>query len=509
MRFKRSSGILLHPSSLPGRFGIGDLGGEAYKFIDFLKASDQRLWQILPLGPPAFGNSPYQCFSAFAGNTLMISLEKLADEGLLSKDDLDNTPEFSDERVQFGKVIKYKNALLEKAFENFRRAEFRKTREDLDGFRDYAAVWLTDYALFAALKDEHEGREWNSWEEGLARRKPEALKAARERLKDRIEAHEFFQYLFFRQWLELKKYANEKGIKIVGDMPIFVAHNSADVWAHPELFKLDKEGNPTVIAGVPPDLFSKTGQRWGNPIYDWARMRETGFKWWIARMRETLKTVDIVRIDHFRGFVATWEVPAEDETAENGEWVEAPGRELFAAIRKTLGDVPVMAEDLGTITPDVIELRDALGFPGMRVLQFAFSGDPRDTHLPHNYVHNTVVYTGTHDNDTVVGWFNAKAGDGSTREQEQIELERANAMKYLGTDGSEINWDFIRAAQVSVADVAVINLQDLLGLDSNARMNIPAVEEGNWGWRFKPGALTKELSDRLREMTIIYGRIIQ
>ncbi|HXG94950.1 MAG TPA: 4-alpha-glucanotransferase [Blastocatellia bacterium] len=506
MKFPRSSGILLHPTSLPGRFGIGDLGGEAYRFIDFLAAGKLSLWQTLPLTPPGFGHSPYQSFSAFAGNILMISPEKLVGDWLLSNEDIQAAPDFPEERIDWNRVIEFKSALLEKAFQNFRRGEYRELREDLEGFRHYAQSWLADYALFAALKDEHEGREWNTWEKELIHREPSALKAARERLRDRIEAHELFQYLFFKQWLELKRYANERGIKIIGDMPIFVAHNSADVWAHPRLFKLDEEENPTVVAGVPPDLFSKTGQRWGNPIYNWERMREDGFKWWIERMREAFKIVDIVRIDHFRGFAATWEVPAEDETAENGEWVEVPGRELFAALKESLGDVPVMAEDLGTITPDVIELRDELGFPGMRVLQFAFNGDPRDTHLPHNYVHNTVVYTGTHDNDTVVGWFHGKSGDGSTRTAEQIKRERANCKKYLHTTGREINWDFIRAAFSSVADVAIIPLQDILGLDSSARMNTPAVEEGNWAWRYKSDALTSELSERLLEMTKIYGR---
>ena len=507
MRFQRASGVLLHPSSLPGRFGIGDLGGEAYKFIDFLAASGQRLWQILPLGPPGYGNSPYQSFSAFAGNTLLISPQLLLQGGLLSEGDLGDAPEFPGKRVDYGRVIEFKKTVLERAFDNFSHAGNQKLAEEFDTFRRYADVWLDDYALFSALKDEHDGAAWNTWEPGLASRDPKTLSEAREQLRDRIEAHEFFQYLFFKQWLELKRYANKKGIKIIGDMPIFVAHNSADVWAHPDLFKLDRRGNPTSVAGVPPDLFSKTGQLWGNPVYNWDRMRETGFRWWIERLREALRPVNIVRIDHFRGFAATWEVPGGEETAENGKWVGVPGGELFEAMTRSLGELPVLAEDLGTITPDVIALRERLGLPGMRVLQFAFGGDPRDTHLPHNYDHNTVVYTGTHDNDTTVGWFKATPGENSTQDAEQIKRERERCLKYLNTDGSEINWDFIRAALSSVADLAIIPLQDIAGLDSSARMNVPASEEGNWGWRYEEGALSEQAKRRLKEMSELYARV--
>jgi 4-alpha-glucanotransferase len=506
MRFDRSSGILLHPTSLPGRFGIGDLGEEAFNFVDFLLASGQSLWQVMPLGPTGYGDSPYSSFSAFAGNPNMISPERLAEDGLLSEDDLASYPALPDERVDYGSVIKQKGALLEKAYENFKRSGNNNQREQLKGFHHYAESWLDDYALFSALKESHKGAAWNTWEQPLASRAPAALREAGERLSDRVDAHRFFQYLFFKQWLELKLYSKEKGIKIVGDMPFFVAHNSADVWANPDLFKLEKDGSAGLVAGVPPDHFSKTGQLWGNPIYDWERMRANNFQWWIERMRAAFRMVDVIRIDHFRGFAACWEVPARDETAENGAWVEVPGRELFAALKKSLGDMAVIAEDLGTITPDVISLRDELGFPGMRVLQFAFGGDPRDTNLPHNYVHNTAVYTGTHDNDTVVGWFNAEAGEGSTQDAAQIERERELCLKYLGTDGEEINWDFIRAALASIADVAIIQLQDVLGLDSSGRMNIPASEQGNWGWRFKSGALTDRLGGRLKDMIKIYGR---
>jgi 4-alpha-glucanotransferase len=509
MRFARSSGILLHPTSLPGRFGIGDLGIEAYSFVDFLVRSGQSLWQVMPLGPTGYGDSPYQSFSAFAGNTLLISPERLIEDGLLSNDDLKNAPEFNSERVDFGHVIEFKKAILKKAFDNFTRASNSNMRDQVIGFRHYASAWLSDYALFAALKDARSGAAWNTWEAGLAKREQKAIAVAREELSNEVDAQEFYQYLFFKQWLGLKAYCMQKGIKIIGDMPIFVAHNSADVWAHPELFKLDEEGNPTVVAGVPPDLFSETGQLWGNPLYDWSRMRATGFRWWIERMRAMLRTLDVARIDHFRGFAACWEVPAGDETAVNGKWVKVPGKELFEALKQALGELPVLAEDLGTITPDVHALRDRLGFPGMRVLQFAFGGGSDNTNLPHNYVRSTVVYTGTHDNDTVVGWFNSRAGEATTLDAEQVEREREYCMKYLGTNGEEIHWDFIRAALASVADIAIIPLQDLLGLDSSARMNVPASEEGNWGWRLKPGALTEELSDKLKGMTETYGRAAQ
>ncbi|HEV2862370.1 MAG TPA: 4-alpha-glucanotransferase [Pyrinomonadaceae bacterium] len=509
MNFKRSSGILLHPTSLPGRYGIGDLGGEAYKFVDWLAAAGQTYWQIMPLGPTGYGDSPYQCFSAFAGNTLLVSPERLAESGLLSHDDLGEAAGLRDDRVEFGRVIDYKRGLLEKAFRNFKskKDSDHDLRGDYEGFLDFASAWLDDWALFAALKDEHRGESWHTWTPGLARREGAALAGARVSFAERVEAHKFYQYAFFVQWLRLKRYANERGVRVVGDMPIFVAHNSADVWAKPHLFKLNEDGTPAVVAGVPPDAFSETGQLWGNPIYDWDRMRADDFSWWVARVRETLKLVDVVRVDHFRGFAAYWEVPAGHETAEHGRWVPAPGRDIFRRVKEALGgDVPVIAEDLGTITPDVHELRDEFGFPGMRVLQFAFGGDPHDTHLPHEYTHASVVYTGTHDNDTVAGWWQARqparaGGD------EGLARERENCKRYLATGGDEIHWDFIRAAWMSVAVIAVAQLQDVLGLGAEARMNMPASTEGNWAWRYRQGALTDELRDRLRETTLLYGRL--
>jgi 4-alpha-glucanotransferase len=509
MRFERTSGILLHPTSLPGRFGIGDFGREAYRFVDWLAAAGQAFWQIMPLGPTGYGDSPYSSFSAFAGNTNLVSPEQLVESGLLAESDVQTAPDSDAARVDYGKVIDYKRALLERAFVNFRgklKAD-ESLRGDYEGFRDFASAWLEDWALFAALKDEHAGESWHKWDSGLARRDATALESARAKFAEQIEAHKFFQYVFFRQWLKLKRYANERGVRVIGDMPIFVAHNSADVWARPQLFKLNTDGSPRAVAGVPPDAFSETGQLWGNPLYDWDKMREDGFSWWVGRVRETLKIVDVIRLDHFRGFAAYWEVPAEHETAEHGRWVTAPGRDVFNAMKSALdGDLPILAEDLGTITPDVHALRDEFNFPGMRVLQFAFGGDPHDTHLPHEYVRNTVAYTGTHDNDTVAGWFAQRSREDASEGEKR---ERALCLKYLGADGREINWDFIRAAQMSVAVLSIAQLQDVLGLSSDARMNTPASAEGNWAWRLGEGALNDELAARLRETTAIYGRLRQ
>ncbi len=505
MRFPRSSGILLHPTSLPGGFGIGDLGDEAYEFVTFLHAGGQTLWQVLPLGPTGYGDSPYQCLSAFGGNPLLISPHRLIDDGLLGSRALDLGSGFSEARVEFGRVIEVKRALLAEAFESFKRNAVADVRVDFDSFIHQNGAWLDDYALFQAIKDSRGGAAWNTWDPPLVRRESAALAEAREKLREEIESHQFSQYLFFKQWFALKSYSNERGIRIVGDLPIFVAYDSADVWVNPEMFKLSDSGSPLLVAGVPPDYFSKTGQLWGNPIYDWDRMRADGFQWWVDRIRAALRVVDIVRIDHFRGFAACWEVPAEDKTAERGRWVEVPGREIFTVLRDSFGNLPILAEDLGVITPDVEALRDDFGLPGMRILQFAFrDGTNRD--LPHNYVRNAVVYTGTHDNDTCVGWFNSQAGAGSTRDAEQVDRERAYCLEYLNSDGKEIHWDFIRAAMASVADLAIVPLQDVLGLDSNARMNLPASTEGNWNWRLQPGSLTSQSSERLRKLALIYGR---
>jgi 4-alpha-glucanotransferase len=507
MSFPRLSGILLHPTSLPGPFGIGDLGPEAYAFADFLEAAGQSLWQVLPLGPTGYGDSPYACYSAFAGNTLLISPDQLFANGLLTREDLANPPAFAEDRVNFDTVHKYKDAMLRNAFASFKQDTDANVRDAFAEFCRRSASWLDDYALFRALKDAHGGVAWNEWEPALVRRDHSALETAKTELSDQIEAQKFYQFLFFRQWFALKADCNRRGIKLVGDIPIFVAHDSADVWTNPDQFKLNEDGSPIVVAGVPPDYFSATGQLWGNPLYNWDRMRADGFKWWIERVRATLETFDIARIDHFRGFAACWEIPGGDKTAERGRWVEAPGRELFTAIKTALGEPPIIAEDLGVITPDVEALRDDFGFPGMRILQFGFSSDTKNIDLPHNYQKNVVVYTGTHDNDTAVGWFSSVAGEGSTRDAKQIKREREFSLKYLDTQGKEIQWDFIRAVLASVADTAVVPMQDVLGLGTEARMNLPNSTEGNWAWRVSAGALTGEIAERLRELTELYGRI--
>jgi 4-alpha-glucanotransferase len=507
MTFQRASGILLHPTSLPGDFGVGDFGSEAYKFIDFLEKARQAYWQILPLGPTGYGDSPYQSFSAFAGNTHLISPQKMVEDGFLTEDETNQKPDFTENRVDFGAVYEWKNRILPKAFERFQSMPNYDLRGDFDTFSRENAAWLDDYALYRAIKAAQNHRAWYEWDEPLRLRYENELNQAREALQTEIEAQKFYQFLFFRQWASLKKYANDKNIKIIGDVPIFVARDSADVWCNPHEFKLNEDGSPQVVAGVPPDYFSKTGQLWGNPIYDWERMRAEGFRWWIERVRFTLKTVDIIRVDHFRGFVGAWEVPGGDKTAENGSWSQVPGKDLFAALKNEFGELPMMAEDLGVITPEVEDLRDSFGFPGMRILQYAFGGDPKNRDLPHNYIQNCVAYTGTHDNDTTVGWFHSKAGAGSTRDASQIDRESEFCREYLKSDGSEIHWDFIRAVWASVADTAIAPMQDLLGLGNDARMNLPATDAGNWNWRFRKDDLTEEIAARLRRLTEIYGRI--
>jgi 4-alpha-glucanotransferase len=491
MKFPRASGLLLHPTSLPGDHGIGDLGSNAFKFVDFLVQAKQDYWQVLPLGPTGWGDSPYASYSAFAGNTLLISPDKLVEDGFLSHPaDGEKT---SSDRVDYGAVYESKNRILRTAYEQWNGA----ASPEFEAFANQNESWLGDYSLYRAIKASQAQKPWFEWEDGLKLRNGRSLNDAREDLRDEILAEKFYQFLFFKQWSALKEHANSSGVQIVGDVPIFVALDSADVWRCREQFKLNEDGTPKVVSGVPPDYFSKTGQLWGNPIYDWDEMQADGFSWWKERLRFALKSVDILRIDHFLGFGAAWEVPFGDPTAERGQWVPAPGRELFSALEKALGHVPFWVEDLGFMTPEVESLRDDFGFPGMRILQFAFGGDSKNEALPHNYIRNCIVYTGTHDNDTVRGWWRAQTADSHAREF---------CKKYLATDGGEIHWDMIRAAWASVADTAVAQLQDVLGLDNEARMNLPASTSGNWQWRFKDGDLTDENATRLRELTEIYGR---
>lgn len=495
MLLDRTSGVLAHPTSFPGPHGIGDIGPAAFRFIDWLVLAGQRRWQVMPLGPTGFGDSPYASPSAFAGNPLLISLDWLGGDGLLEPRDLADAPHFPPYEVEFGRVQEFKLPLLRRAYDRFRAGAAAAQRPAFEEFRGAESAWLDDYALFMACKDAHGGAAWTDWDQPVRLREPVAIAAWRDRLQAEVRYHQFVQFQFRRQWRELKRYANERGVRIVGDIPIFVAHDSADVWAHRGLFQLDPTGQPTEVAGVPPDPFSATGQLWGNPVYDWEANAATGHAWWVERIRATLATVDIVRIDHFRGFAAAWVVSAGDETAAGGRWERGPGAEIFAAIRTALGDVPFIAEDLGVITPDVVTLRESLGFPGMRVLQFAFEDDPDNPYLPHNYGRSDVVYTATHDNQTTVGWFQSR-GQG----------ERAAVQRYLGRDGSDIAWDLIRIALASVADTAILALQDVMRLGDEARMNTPGRPLGNWSWRFLPHQLHDGLAAGLGDLTAIYGR---
>jgi 4-alpha-glucanotransferase len=463
---------------------------------------------VLPLGPTGYGDSPYQCFSAFAGNPLLISLETLVTDGLLEQSDLDGAPEFPADRVDYGAVIEFKSALLAKAYDNFKANAKPELRDEFERFKSQSHGWLHDYAVYRSLKDAHGGQEWTKWEPNLRDREEQAVYFWNENHAREVEAHKFYQYLFFKQWLKLAHYANERDIKIIGDIPIFVSNDSSDVWAHRELFDLNEDGTPRVVAGVPPDYFSETGQLWGNPLYRWDVLEATGYKWWVERVRATLAQVDIIRLDHFRGFEKYWEVPGGEPTAINGRWVEGPGPKLFEALQQALGDdLPIIAEDLGLITPEVHQLRDQFNLPGMRVLQFAFGTDPQaDEFKPYNFPQNAVVYTGTHDNDTTVGWFTSEGAGDSTRSLEEVQKEREFILKYLGTDGTQINWDLIRLALSSVARIAIIPLQDLLGKGSEARMNVPGREGGNWAWRYRAEELTDNIKQRLAEMTQVYGR---
>lgn len=497
MPFPRSSGILIHPTSLPSRFGIGDLGSTAYYLIDFLAGSKQQIWQILPLGPTGHGNSPYMSYSSMAGNPMLISPELLRDQGLLTDEDFAYLPEFPLDHVDYERATQTKIPLLQKATAAFKDHASSEQWQEFEAFCASRTFWLNDFALFMALKGAHEGKGWHQWEEAIARRKPEALDEWRSKLEAEIFYHKYLQFEFFRQWSAIKKYANERKISIVGDLPIYVAHDSADVWAYPNNFCLDDAtGEPALMAGVPPDYFSSTGQLWGNPTYNWEELQKRDFGWWIQRFQALLEYVDLLRIDHFRGFCAYWAVKQGETTAINGEWLEAPGELFFETLKEKLGVLPIIAEDLGIITPDVEALRDQFEFPGMKILQFAFGSGSDNPYLPFQYPHNCVVYTGTHDNDTTVGWFNQLS-----------DSDRHAVFQYLGCTSPEgIHWDLIRLALSCVADQAVIPLQDLLGVGTDARMNYPGQSEGNWAWRYRPESLSWEMGDRLRTLTEIYGR---
>ncbi len=493
--FPRSSGILLHPTSLPGRYGIGDLGPQAYRFLDFLAETGTKRWPILPLGPPGYGDSPYQTLSAFAGNPNLVSLDTLVSEGWLTSADLKDVPAFPAEYVDFGWIIGYHDQKLTLAYQRFTA---KATASQKAAFEKWCAehdYWLDDFALFAAIKDSHGGRPWVEWPEGEALRQPQALDAARAANAVRIGDHRFRQWMFHRQWFALKQYANDRGIRLFGDLPIFVAHDSADVWANRDLFYLDAKGQPTVIAGVPPDYFSPTGQRWGNPLYRWDIMQKNGYAWWIRRFKAILSVVDYIRIDHFRGFEAYWEIPASEETAINGEWMPGPRHDFFLTVKEALGELPIIAEDLGVITEGVESLRNDFELPGMKVLQFAWGSGPKNPFLPHNHVENCVVYSGTHDNNTTIGWWETEA---------TAEVRRFIA-DYLGGEIVDPAWTFMVVGMRSAAHTFILPMQDVMHLNGDSRMNTPGKESGNWTWRFTPEMMSR-CNGGLAHITWLYQR---
>lgn len=493
----RTSGILLHPTSLPSPYGIGDLGKAAYDFIDFLEKAGQHLWQILPLTPTGYGNSPYSSFSAFAGQPLLISPEKLEKLGLLKEWELDTAPKNNEDLVEYDKVAKWKAQILQLAFSRFEVQEDKKLKKEYKQFVKENTYWLNDYAIYMACRDMQGQKEWFKWDEQYRKSTQKVKAEINKTLKEEIKYYCFLQFLFYKQWAELKAYANKKGIKIIGDMPLFVSMDSADVWANPKLFQLDSKGYPTKVAGVPPDYFSETGQLWGNPLYNWEVHEKNQFQWWVARVRHQLALSDYLRIDHFRGLESYWAVPAEEETAINGEWVKAPGKALFETIEQELGKgLPIIAEDLGTITPEVIELRDHFGFPGMKVLQFAFDAEDESSFLPHQFTTtNCVCYTGTHDNNTTRGWYDSAS-----------HYSRDKVRRYMNTNGNSIHWDFLRTCLGTIADYAIIPMQDILGLGEEGRMNVPGVAENNWAWRYRKEDISEGLAEGLKETTQLYGR---
>ena len=493
---QRSSGILMHPSSLSSRGGIGDFGPAAYEFVDWLTAAKQTLWQILPMGPPGFGNSPYSCTSAFAGNILFVSAERLAEKGLLCHERVAELPD-GESAVDYESVRTHKVPLLREAADRFFAGANGQLQEAYDQFCEQSAWWLEDHVLFSVLREEFQSEAWHSWPAGLVERDPAALEKARRDYARELDRERFLQFAFFEQWRKLRAYCTERGIRVVGDLAIFVSYDSADVWTHPEIFRLREDLLPEVVAGVPPDAFSETGQRWGNPLYDWEKLKESGYEWWIQRLRWAIETCDIVRLDHFRGFEAYWEIPADEPTAVNGHWVKGPNEDLFIALRRALGKLPFIAEDLGYITKDVEQLRKKLDIPGMKILQFGFGNRGAHIYLPHRYEANSVVYTGTHDNDTTLGWWRNSASD----EEKLLAATYLNIMRE-----EDVAWSFVRAALTSVANLAIVPIQDVLGLDSDGRMNVPSKTNGNWSWRLRRGALAPELAERLARLVEVADR---
>jgi len=506
--FPRRSGILLHVASLPGIHGIGDLGDSAFEFVEFLAGSGQKIWQVLPLNPTGYGDYPYQCFAAFAGNPLFIDLVELREQGLLSASDLANAPHFPEDQVAYNRVIPFKQTLLHKAASAFFTERTEDDRRTFDAFCQKSKEWLEEYALFMACKRVGNETAWVHWDAGIRQRDPAVLKERRNKLSSELNYHRFVQYQFFRQWQKVRDRCRRHGISIMGDIPIYVAHDSADVWAHPELFRLDEQGRPTAVAGVPPDYFSATGQLWGNPLYRWDVSASSGHRWWIDRCRASLEMFDLVRLDHFRGFEAYWEVPATASTAAEGKWVKGLGAEFFRVLQRELKELPFVAENLGVITPAVETLRNDFGFPGMSLLQFAFGKDPQGPSFrPHNYSRELVAYTGGHDNDTTVGWWTSTGAGESTRTEGDIRKEHDFTRAYLGfQEDEEISWIFIRAVLASVANTAIVPLQDVLSLGTKARMNLPGTVSGNWRWRYQANRLTKELSEKLLALTRLYDR---
>ncbi len=508
MNLPRCSGVLLHPTCFPSLSGIGDFGPEAFRFVDQLAAAGQTIWQMLPLGPTGYGDSPYQLFSAFAGNPLFISLEPLVHGELLSNRDFESAPRFPLDSVDYERVSQWKLPLLAKAYRAFREERSAADQRAFENFCAKEAAWLDDYALFTALKNAFgPEKDWTAWDKDLVKRKPDALIRWRAKLTEEVECQKYWQFEFYRQWHALRKHSQDRGVRLMGDIPIYVAHDSSDVWAHPEHFCLDERGRPAAISGVPPDYFSATGQLWGNPIYRWAEMRHSDFAWWTERFHAMFRLFDIVRLDHFRGFQAYWEVPAGEHTAVHGRWVEGPGAPLFRAVRKQLGELDIVAENLGVITPEVEAMRHEFGFPGMSILQFAFGADPQACSFrPHNYERDVFAYTGTHDNDTIMGWWNSEGGD-STRTSDDVRREKAFTLEYLGPSSEPMHWKMIRTLLASVARAAIVPMQDILGLGSESRMNKPATLGGNWRWRMRPDAFTREHQARLRDLAAAYGRI--